>query len=149
VRVADRLAGLAHGLVGDGAAVDDDPVLIGRSGARNCLALGEIEAAAERDRLDAHLSAPKSRSPLKTCVALPRMRIGCPGSQAIVSDPPGMLTLTGDFARFVLIAATAAAHAPVPQARVRPAPRSHVFRRTPLPSTRATLTLIRCGNAPS
>jgi len=37
-----------------------------------------------------------------------------------------MATLTGEVARFDLIAATAVAHAPVPQASVRPAPRSQV-----------------------
>ena len=53
----------------------------GRRGARDRLALGEVEAATERDGLDAHCSASRSSSPSKTCVALPRMRIGSPGAQ--------------------------------------------------------------------
>ena len=53
------------------------------------LALGEIEAAAERDRLDAHCSASRSSSPSKTWVAAPRMRIGSPGAQVIVSAAAG------------------------------------------------------------
>src|SRR5438105_1894891 len=73
--VPDRLASLPHRFIRHRAAVDHNPIFAGRSGARNCLALREIEAAAERDRLDAHVRASKSRSPLKTCVALPRMRI--------------------------------------------------------------------------
>src|SRR5206468_4351613 len=126
VRLADRLAGLAHGFAGDGATVDDDPVLIQRSGAGDRLGLGEVQAAAETDGLDAHCSASKLSSPLKTWVAVPRIRIGWPEAQSIVRLPPVMSTLTGDSARLVTIAATALAQAPVPQARVSPAPRSNV-----------------------
>jgi putative component of toxin-antitoxin plasmid stabilization module len=45
-RVPDRLPRLAYGLVGDGAAVDHDPVLARGRGARNRIALGKVEAAA-------------------------------------------------------------------------------------------------------
>ncbi len=72
-----------------------------------------------------------------------------PGCHEIVSEPPGMMTFTGDVARLAMIAATAVAQAPVPQARVRPAPRSQVFRKMSLPAICATLTLIRSGNAAS
>ena len=62
---------------------------------------------------------------MNTWVAAPRMRTADPGFQAMVRVPPGMCTLTGLLARLVAMAATAAAQAPVPQARVSPAPRSH------------------------
>src|SRR5689334_19862400 len=39
MRTSDRLTGLANRLIGDGAAVDDDPVFVGRCGARDGLAL--------------------------------------------------------------------------------------------------------------
>jgi len=55
-----------------------------------------------------------------------RMRIGSPGAHEMASVPPRMCTLTGDSAFFWTIAATAVAQAPVPQASVNPAPRSHV-----------------------
>jgi hypothetical protein len=60
---ADRLAGLAHRLVGDGAAVDDDQiVLAGRQGTHR-LAFGHVEPAAESDDLR---PAHRSISPEKT-----------------------------------------------------------------------------------
>src|SRR6185369_7557833 len=149
MRMTDRLPRLPHGLAGHGAAVDDDPVLVRGRRARDRLAFGEVEPATEGDRFDAHDKVSRSSSPLKTCVAVPRMRIGCPGSHAIVSEPPGIVTLTGDSARLLRIAATAVAQAPVPQARVRPAPRSHVFSRMPSPPTEARLTLTRSGNVGS
>src|SRR5690348_16459908 len=126
VRVTDRLARLAHRFVGHGAAVDDDPVLACRSRARDRLAFSEVEPAAEGDSLDAHCRASRSSSPSNTCVAPPRIRMGWPGAQSIVRLPPVMSTRTGDLARFVAMAATALAHAPVPHARVSPAPRSNV-----------------------
>src|SRR4051794_27814991 len=104
---ANGLPRLAHGLVGDRAAVDDDPILVGGRRSRDGLGLGEVEPAAERNRLDPHCSASRSSSPLKTCVALPRIRIGSPGAQLTVRLPPVMSTLTGASARFVTIAATA------------------------------------------
>src|SRR3954451_2974899 len=123
---ADRLPCLAHRLVGHGAAVHDNPIFARRRGARDCLALGEVEPAAQRDGLDAHCSASRSSSPSKTCVAPPRIRMRSPGAHSTVRLPPVISTLTGDWARLVAIAATALAHAPVPQARVSPAPRSKV-----------------------
>jgi hypothetical protein len=66
IQSADRLSRLPHGLIGHRAAVDDDPLLIGGCKASDRLALGEIQTAAERDRLDAHASVSRSISPLKT-----------------------------------------------------------------------------------
>src|ERR1051325_10408916 len=109
MRSADCLPSLAHRFVRDGAAVDHDPVLVGRRGPGDRLTLGEVQAAAERDRLHAHRSASKSSSPSNTCVAPPRMRIGWPGAHSIVRLPPVMSTVMGDWARFVAIAATALA----------------------------------------
>src|SRR4029079_6142529 len=80
MRMADRLARLAHRLAGHGAAVDDDPIVVRRRGPGDGLAFGEIEAAAEADGLDAHCSVSRSSSPSNTCVAPPRMRIGSPGA---------------------------------------------------------------------
>ena len=60
-----------------------------------------------------------------------------------------MSTRTGDWARFVTIAATAVAQAPVPQARVSPAPRSKVRNFSASCNIGPTLTLIRSGNAGS
>ena len=147
MRAADRLAGLAHRLVGDGAAVDDDRIVAGERAHR--LALGEVEPAAEGDRLGASGERLQVDLALNTWVAGPRMRIGSPGAQPMVSAPPGMCTLTGDVAFFWTIAATAVAQAPVPQASVRPAPRSQVRRWMPSSRTEATLTLIRSGKAGS
>src|SRR5258705_1333823 len=124
--VADRLARLAHRFVRHRAAVDHDPVLVGGGGPRNRLTLRKIEPAAERYCLNAHCSASRSRSPSNTCFAAPRMRIGWPRAQLTVKLPPVLATVTGDSARLVTIAATALAHAPVPQASVSPAPRSKV-----------------------
>ena len=62
----DCLAGLAHRLVCDCAAVDDDPVFVRFCEATDRLALREVQPAAERDRLDAHANASRSISPLKT-----------------------------------------------------------------------------------
>src|SRR3954469_17261458 len=149
VRAANRLARLAHGLVGNGAAVDDDPILAAGRQPRDGLALREIEPAAERDRFGAHRSASRLSSPSKTCVAPPRIRTGCPGSHEIVRKPPGMVTFTGEAVRLLRMAATAVAQAPVPQASVSPEPRSQVFSRIPSASISATLTLIRSGKTAS
>src|SRR3954452_23505958 len=126
--IPDRLSSLADRLVGDGAAVDDDPVFARRRGMGDRFALGEIEPAYQSHRLYTHATASRSSSLSNTCVALPRIRMAAPGSHEIVSEPPGMITLTGEVARLVLIAATAVAQAPVPQASVSPAPRSNVLR---------------------
>ena len=64
-------------------------------------------------------SASRSISPSKTWVALPRMRIGSPGAQAMVSDAAASCRLSQAIARaWSAIAATAVAQAPVPQASV-------------------------------
>ena len=54
VCAADCLAGLSNRLVGDGAAVDDDPILAPGRRPDDRLTLGEIEPAAKGDGLDAH-----------------------------------------------------------------------------------------------
>ena len=56
------------------------------------------------------------------------MRIASPGAQLMVNVPPGIATLTGEVTNLPRIAATAVAHAPVPHAKVRPAPLSQVRR---------------------
>ena len=87
---------------------------------------------------------------MNTWVAAPRMRIGSPGAQPMVSVPPGMCTLTGDVARFEAIAATAVAQAPVPQAQGQAGAALPGAQRECRPSRPlATLTLIRSGKAGS
>ena len=75
-------------------------------------------------------------SPSKTRSAGPFMRTERSSPTVISSTPPGSLTATGPppGMRPLRTAATAAAQAPVPQASVRPAPRSHTARSSP-PST--------------
>ncbi|MCY1536039.1 hypothetical protein D9M68_714760 [compost metagenome] len=69
--------------------------------------------------------AARSMLPSNTVVAGPVMRTGsAPPSQAMVRSPPWVCTLTGESSRPRRMPATTAAHAPVPQARVSPAPRS-------------------------
>ena len=53
VGAPDRLPGLAHRLVGDGAAVDDDEVVLTDREAAHGFAFGDVEAAAERDQFGA------------------------------------------------------------------------------------------------
>ena len=62
-------------------------------------------------------------------MAGPLIRIVPPGAQSMVSEPPGSRTSTGLSTSRGRIAATAVAQAPVPQAEVRPAPRSQTRRR--------------------
>jgi hypothetical protein len=54
VRTADRLSRLPNRLVGDGAAIDHDPVFAGGRSFSDRLTLGEVEPAAKSDRFDAH-----------------------------------------------------------------------------------------------
>src|SRR5687768_13620492 len=122
--LADCLAGLTNRLVGDRAAVDDDEVVLARGERPHRLALGGIEAAAEGDDFDAH----KSISPVKTWAAVPLMRTLSPGAHSMTRVPPGRFTATGEVIFPYLMAATAVAQAPVPQAWVSPAPRSHTRR---------------------
>src|SRR5262249_55232390 len=89
---ADRLSRLADRFIGNRTAVYDNPVLVSGGGARDGIAFREVEATAERDRFDGHVSVSKSSSPLNTWVAAPRMRIGWPGSHEIVRLPPVMST---------------------------------------------------------
>ena len=64
--------------------------------------------------------------PSNTVTAGPVIRTGWPGPcQAIDSSPPRALMRTGESSRPRRMPATAAAQAPVPQARVSPAPRSY------------------------
>ena len=77
---ADRLAGLAHRLVGDRAAVDDDQSSLAGQAAHR-FALGEVQPAAQGNRLGHQAKASRSISPSNTWVAVPRIRIGSPGAQ--------------------------------------------------------------------
>src|SRR3569623_2864292 len=94
MRAADGLFRLPNRLGCDGAAIDHDPVLAGGRRVGDGFRFREVEAAAQRDGLDAHDSASRSSSPQNTWVAEPRMQIGSPGAQAIVSAPPGIVTLS-------------------------------------------------------
>ena len=86
----------------------------------------EIRMAGQivRNVLDLHGPLFKDRtSPSKTLVAGPVIQTD-PPLHSIVSVPPRAATLTGESSRPHRMPATAAAHAPVPQASVSPAPRS-------------------------
>src|SRR5947209_5970512 len=103
---ANCLARLANSFRCDGTTIDHDPLVRRRRITRDRFAFGEVEATAERNGPNAHARLSRSSSPLKTCVAEPRMRIGAPDVQSIVSEPPLMSTRTGEVTRFVAIAAT-------------------------------------------
>ena len=131
---ADRLARLALGLGGDGAGVDDDgAVEPGRGrGAANDLGFERVQPAAEGDdlgspsmpRLSAASSRAGSNAPSKLSAAGPVM-ITCPSSRQQMSRlPPSSSTAARRSASPRRCAATSAAQAPLPQARVIPAPRS-------------------------
>src|SRR6185295_4268000 len=69
-------------------------------------------------------------SPSNTVCAGPVISTGPPApSQRIVSSPPRVRTRTVGSSRSRRIPATTAAQAPVPHAKVSPAPRSHTRRR--------------------
>src|SRR5690606_33000240 len=149
-RAADGLAGLADRLGGNGAAVDDDHISFICQQRADALALGDVEPAAERHDFHAHAKSPQSNVPRKLSVAGPVIVIRPFSPQAISSEPPGSVTVTSRCTRPRRIAATAVAQAPVPHARVSPAPRSQTRRRiASRPSTVATLTLTRWGNSGS
>src|SRR3546814_19164708 len=93
-------------------------------------AFGDVEAAAQREYFGtAQPKRLRSASPPKAEVAGPVMRIDPPGVQPMSRSPPGRLTVTGPVISLRRMAATAVAQAPVPQACVSPAPRSHTIRR--------------------
>src|SRR5690606_1215663 len=79
-------------------------------------------------------SASMSTVPWNTVTAGPVM-CRMPSCQAISSTPPRVWTRTGESRTPRRMPATAAAQAPVPQARVSPAPRSYTRRRTECRST--------------
>src|SRR5690554_3230680 len=83
------------------------------------------------------INACRSILPTKTLVAGPVMKTLLPALHSMVSSPPGSETCTGPLVNPCLADTTAAAHAPVPQAKVGPAPRSQ------------TRTLIRPGSTTS
>lgn len=88
-----------------------------------------------------------SASPSNTRIAFPVMKT-CPvaTSHSMVSAPPSMMTVAFLPERPVRKAATAVAHAPVPQACVMPEPRSHTrILILPSPNTWANSTLMRPG----
>src|SRR5579859_5295092 len=157
---ADFLPGLLHRLGRHRAAVDDDEIVLIAGECAHRLALRRVEAAAQRDDFgpahapnpspNASPNASRSSSPVKTWVAGPVIRMVLPGCQSMMRSPPGRDTVTPLFARPDWIAATAVAQAPVPQASVRPAPRSQTRRRMRSGlSTVATLTLTRSGKTGS
>src|SRR5690606_13420709 len=128
------------------AAVDDHDVALVGQHPPNRFAFGNVQPATQRNDFGAHAKSPQSKVPRKLSVAGPVM-VMCPSSpQAISNAPPGKATVTSLCTRPRRIAATAVAQAPVPQARVSPAPRSHTRRRMFASfSTVATLTLTRPG----
>src|SRR3546814_2740359 len=90
VRAPDRLAGLAHGFIGDSAAIDDDEIVLPAGQCPHGFAFGDVEAAAQRDDFGtAHPKRLQSASPSKTEVAGPVMRIDPPGVQPMSRSPPG------------------------------------------------------------
>src|SRR5690606_9333261 len=85
--------------------------------------------------------------PSYTRTAGPVIITGCPGpAHSMDSLPPGSSSCSGESIQPWRMAATAAAQAPVPQAWVSPAPRSHTRRRACLRSmTCRKPTLTRLG----
>ena len=97
VRAADRLARLAHGLVGHRAAVDDDPVLVRPAPSRAIVSLSAKLRRQPSVIVSTLIAAPRGRARPRTRGSrAPRIRIGSPGAQLIVRLPPGMSTVTGD-----------------------------------------------------
>src|SRR5690606_36451630 len=92
------------------------------------LGLEAVQAAAEGDdfrRTHAFASISGSRCPLKLCCAGPVIKTWASSFQTTRSGPPSIMTSAARSARPRRTAATRAAHAPLPHAAVRPAPRSH------------------------
>ncbi|MNT17206.1 hypothetical protein D3C72_1523440 [compost metagenome] len=85
--------------------------------------------------------------PSNTRTAGPVIITGCPGpAHSMQSRPPGRSSCTGESIQPWRIAATAAAQAPVPQARVSPAPRSQTRSLASLRSMSCRKpTFTRCG----
>ena len=128
-RLADRLARLAHGLGGHRAGVDDDRVVEpGRRGmAAHHLDLEGVQPAAEGDDLEHAEFYGQDDPPVKldrgTGPVMTHVIVGAPFDleRAAVSDDLRLARPVSPRRA----AATRAAQAPVPQARVRPTPRSH------------------------
>ena len=121
MRAADRLARLAHGLVGHRAAVDDDPVLARRRAARAIVSLSAKLSRQPSVIVSTLIAAPRGRArPRRHASRCRACGSARPAPRRSSAMPPGMSTLTGDCARLVAIAATAVAQAPVPQASVSP-----------------------------
>ena len=135
----DRLAGLTLGLGRDRAGVDDHQIVqTGRLRMpAHHLGFEGVEAAAEGDDVDrAHGPAGSgwpmvsgSNVPVKLSDQEPVMATDpCP-DQASSSSPPSKIRVARSDARPRRTAAAMAAQAPLPQASVRPAPRSKTRRR--------------------
>src|SRR5207237_1275438 len=152
---ADCLARLALGLGGDGAGVDDHRIAqpgLSREPADD-IAFESVEAAAEADDLDrGHRPAPArsagSNVPSKASAAGPVMMTWPSSRQFMSRAPPSSMTLARRPVRLRRDAATSAAQAPVPPARVMPAPRSQTRRRVRRGSRNvATPIPARAGNS--
>src|ERR1700735_5091743 len=124
---ADRLAGLAFRLGRDGTTVDDDGIFDpGPFGqAAHHLGFIQIEAAAETEDFEAGHQAKPARSsvPVKLVATGPVRRTCPPSVQATVSTPRSMTISALRPVSPRRAAATSAAQAPEPQAKVNPAPR--------------------------
>ena len=152
-RAADRLPCLALGLGGHRAGVDHHQIV--EPGGLRVVAhdrrLEGIQPAAKGDDLgSAHAASASisgSRRPLKLCIAPPVIKTWSASFQAIRSDPPSSTTFAARSARPRRAAATRAAQAPLPQAVVRPAPRSQTrTRRVRGSRTSTTPMFARSGN---
>src|SRR5690606_34114256 len=154
--LADRLLRLPDGFRGDRAGVEDDGAAAQRAEAgifrlppHHFRFIG-VEAAAECDDIDGHqaaLSASRVHSPVTgsnvpehSHSAGPVMTTGSSSRYSMRSRPPGPVTPTVRPVRPVRAAETAAAQAADPQARVTPAPRSHV--RMVRPSVPVTCAMV-------
>src|SRR5690606_18839227 len=125
-RAPDRLPRLALGLGRDGAGVEDDGIVEAR-GARmtaHHLGLIGVQAAAEGDDLGRHTllrpqpSSEESRTPVKLVAKAPVISTRPSSRHSTSSIPPSRTTSARRPIRPRRAAATIAAQAPVPQARV-------------------------------
>src|SRR6185312_17144182 len=131
---ADRLPRLAHRFAGHRAGVDEHRI----GNARGCgraphrFRFHDVETAAEGDDIDAHGAGAFSNNcglnvPLNSNATGPVISTWSSlARHSMVSSPPGSVTCTLRSVRLKRAAATAVAQAAEPQARVKPAPRSHV-----------------------
>src|SRR6185312_893451 len=135
LHAADGLPRLRYGFRGHRTGIEDDGIR--KTGGFRLVpqrfGFGGVQAAAESDNFNAHrahrsISIEGSSLPSNSISTGPVIRIwSSPSRQSIMRSPPGSVTRSLRPVRLVRAAATAAAQAAEPQARVSPAPRSHVF----------------------